>query len=293
MKVFTPAIIVLFIIALSGIPYAQPSGPFTNDADTYFLMHLDGPAVTLDDGPNVLSATFSQVAGTPDPAFAASQSGFGQCLYNSVPAAAVQGIICSSGEISEVTGPITYEAWINVPQSAGMVTGIADRAAGRMVYYFYYEDETTTTHSFIIYNASSEQQVAYVVMNATLGWTWDEWHHVAWTYDVSRTGAYDGNPSSRTPAEFYFDGVKMPISWSIKEPRDEFGANVVGSYPGLFAGRPWPPLAPGHVLHHIRGYFDEFRFSTVDRYEPSAPPRIWILDGFGQVQLLPQTQEKE
>ena len=66
MKLLSLFSIVIVLAAYGAM--AQPTGPFTNDADTFMLMHLDGPAATLDNGPNVLAATFSQVGGTPDPA---------------------------------------------------------------------------------------------------------------------------------------------------------------------------------------------------------------------------------
>jgi hypothetical protein len=261
-KIAVPFVVLLLVASFS---FAQPSGPFTSDADTYLLLHLDGD--TLDSGPNGLNCAFSDATADPEPGFVSSMSGFGQCL-NNPNSTAVEGIVCASKEISDVTGVFTYEAWINIPPVGSLPANhnfcIIDRGAGRCLYRLYFNpDGMNVTHYLTVFDAASTNQVAYAVTDTTSGlWSYDTWHHIAVTYDTSKTGEY-GTPGQNPPAEFFIDGTRL-VTYAGGNP----AVNDYEFQPweAVMCGRPWPPQGPTQILMPLVGYIDELRFSTVDRY---------------------------
>jgi len=268
--------LIAILIVPSSMAVAQPTGPFTSDADTYLLLHLDGDLT--DSGPNGLTCAFSQIAADPDPMFVSSMTGFGQCLNNPATTA-VEGIICSSGEISEVTGPFTYECWINIPSIASAPLnhnpGLFDRGAGRCLWRLWLQPNAQQiTHFLTIYDATGTMSYASAVMDTTSGvWSWGNWHHMAVTMDTSKTGAY-GVLGEEPPVQFFVDGVPLLSIAGAPAGVGPVTDYSFGSYPGEVFGRPWPPAAPGGNLNWLVGSADEARFSTVDRY-PAASVNDW------------------
>lgn len=263
-------------LLVAAVSFAQPSGPFTPDVDTYLLMHLDG-SVTDDSGNGVWCA-FSDTP-SPDPNFVASQSGFGQCLENP-GTAAVEAIFCAS-EISSITDTFTYEFWINIPSVASAPEnhnpGLFDRGAGRCLWRLWIQPSgEAVSHYITIYTGTTSdvEQYAWAVMDATAGWSYGDWHHMACTFDTSKTGLY-GATDEYPPAQIFIDGKRL-VTYAGAPAGAENGPrlpmNILGApYYGEIFGRPWPPTDDaGGVLNWMVGMYDEARISFMDRYPDTA-----------------------
>jgi hypothetical protein len=233
-----------------------PTAPFTADADTILLMHFDSNL--NDSSANGYNGTMSAIGGYSTPAYVASQSGFGQCLNAS--GGNQNGVMILNNAISQINSPLTIEAWINIPSSAAsleMNQCILDLGAGRLSFTLRNANSGGDTNKYLVLNsfvppAPLTGQTAYAAIPPA-SWSYDTWHHVAVTYDVSR-GA--GNI-----AQFYFDG--SPVSKNgdaITTLYDQI------AFAGVTAGQVQYPPTPSGNPAPLNGSIDEVRVSSALRY---------------------------
>ncbi|MEI7635570.1 MAG: LamG-like jellyroll fold domain-containing protein [bacterium] len=241
-----------------------PPGPLAPDPQTTLLIKFDGNIT--DSSPNNWPTTFSAIAGMSTPGFINSQPGFGQCLTGN--GGALNGALVSSSVISGAARPpMTIESWIYMPPDRvndEYNFPLVDFAGGRFQFFIRHAgtpDAGVIYPSVSIYNGSLFES-NYWRIGVTDGWTDGSWHHVALTYDPTRTTA---------PVELFFDGVR-------------FAANTQGSTPPVtsdfervaemapFGGRVWPPPSPTENLMPLIGSADELRVSRIIRYPQPAPP---------------------
>lgn len=241
-----------------------PPGPLSPDPQTTLLVKFDG--TLADTSPSNWPTTFSAVAGMTNPGFVNSQPGFGQCLTGN--GGSLNGALVSLPTIStSVQPPMTVEAWIYTPPDRAndeFNFPIFDLAGGRFQFFVRHAgtpDAGTIYPTVNVYNGSAFE-ANYWRAGAGDGWSDGSWHHVALTYDPSRTAA---------PVEFFFDGVKLVALQQGTTPQvtSDF-QRVAEAAP--FGGRAWPPSAPTQNLMPLVGSVDELRVSRIVRYPAAVPP---------------------
>ena len=237
------------------VDYSRPPEPYSPDPYTALLLHLDGNL--FDSSPNNYPCQFSSISGYGNPIYSSSLDQFGESLYGD--GGDTNGVQIADASISvEHPSPLTIEAWINIPSSkAGQdfTNSILDLAAGRLVLYVHFSANGTVRPQLVVWNGASYERNECTITPAN-GWYYDEWHHIAVTYDSNQVNS---------PVSFYFNGRKMPIEPSGGDPLITSEYEKVPLY-GLTAGRLWLPNAPTQNLNPLIGYIDEIRLSTIVRY---------------------------
>lgn len=257
---FVSVVATLATLLINAAFAAGPTAPFTSDASTLVLLHFDGNL--NDSGPLGYNGTMSAISGaTSTPSYTAGQSAFGQCLTGN-GAALQNGVMITNTALSQLTTtPLTVEGWVKIPASASTVEMnqyIINLGAGRFDFRLRNANTGSDTNkylyldSYVPGSSGLTPQYAYCVIPAA-SWSYDAWHHVAVTYDVT---AGLGNA-----VQFYFDGSKVAKgSDNITTFFDSIPFGVTT------AGNVISPPSPTSNNAPLNGSIDEVRVSSVLRY---------------------------